>query len=295
LIAVAGDLENEQAGRGDLDVVLAEISGVQRAVFGARPRARRGEGGKARILEYLRMNVGREVYGEELAAVSGIAEWARRVRELRIEHGYDIRELGQSTYRLEATEPDDRIAMQWRVANDIRRRPGSGVARIKAFLEANVGQVVTRDQLDYVARIKEGSRRVRELRDEHGWPVNSHIDEPELYPGEYRLISKEPGDRRDSLQRLYPESLREQVFARDNYACRICKRDRRTAERAGDTRFYLEVHHVVAVADDLAALPKAERNDLENLITLCHKDHVTETKRLHKRKGHARRQGQTSY
>ena len=112
--------------------------------------------------------------------------------------------------------------------------------RIEAFLRAFEGEVVSRDQIDYVAKIKEGSRRVRELRDEHGWPINSHIDEPDLRPGEYRLVSADPADRRDTRQRLYPEGLRERVFARDNYTCRsvggIASRLSQQATRASTWR-----------------------------------------------------------
>lgn len=291
LDGIAGRLEQGNATREELDSLLAEVVGAQRAHFGPRPKAKRGAGAKEKILSYLKPRVGREVHGEELAAVSGINEWARRVRELRVEEGYDIRELGRSTYRLEAADPDPLIAGQWRLANEIRRRKGSARGRIEAFLEANVQVIVTREQIDYVSRIAEGSRRVRELRDEHGWPINSHIDEPELYPGEYRLVSADARDRRDPLQRLYPEDLRENVFARDAYTCQECGRDREKAERAGDSRFYLEVHHTVAVADELAALPNVERNQIEHLITLCHADHVEETAKLQKRKSRRRRGG----
>jgi 5-methylcytosine-specific restriction endonuclease McrA len=64
----------------------------------------------------------------------------------------------------------------------------------------------------------------------------------------------------------------------------MCDRDRRKAEAAGDTRFYLEVHHKVAVADDLAEMPPAERNNIENLITLCHRDHLEQTAKLQRQK-----------
>jgi 5-methylcytosine-specific restriction endonuclease McrA len=154
-----------------------------------------------------------------------------------------------------------------------------------------VGEVVTRDDIDYVANIAEGSRRVRELRDEHGWPIASHIDDPQLQPGQYRLLSAATEDRRDPLQRLYPEALRQQVFERDDYTCQRCGRNREKAEAAGDTRFYLEVHHTVAIADELAALPKSERNRIEHLLTLCHEDHTAETSELQKRRRDARRRG----
>ncbi len=48
-------------------------------------------GSKARILQYLIANVGRVVSSKELQEASGwAAEWARRVRELRNEEGYQI-------------------------------------------------------------------------------------------------------------------------------------------------------------------------------------------------------------
>jgi hypothetical protein len=46
---------------------------------------------KEKFLEFLLKNVGKEVTGEELRYLSGNKkEWARRVRELRTEHGWQI-------------------------------------------------------------------------------------------------------------------------------------------------------------------------------------------------------------
>jgi hypothetical protein len=289
LLRLADQLEAGEAGREDFDPIVAEIVGTQRERFGPRPRAPRGQGAKQQILDYLQDHLGKPVHGEELAAVSGIQEWARRVRELRVEDGYEIAELGASTYRLERAAPNIEKAQQWQLANEIRNSSGSARQRIERFLQANVGQVVRREQVDYVSGIAEGSRRVRELRDEYGWPIASHIDEEDLQPGEYRLLSAEPKDRRDPLQRLYPENLRQQVFERDDYTCKVCLRNREKALAAGDTRFYLEVHHKVAVADDLESLPKRERNNIENLVTLCHSDHLKETAKLQKRLARERR------
>lgn len=281
---IADGIESGAGSRDDVDQLVAELRGVQNRIFGPRPKAPRGHGGKAKILDYLLERVGEVVYGEELAAVSGISEWARRVRELRVQDGYRIEELGRSSYRLEAEEPDLDSASAWALENAIRRRSGSGKSRIEAFLEASVGEVVDRRQIDYVSKIGSAARRVRELRDEKGWPINSHIDEPALRPGQYRLTSADPADRLDPLQRQYPEDLRQKVFERDGYTCRRCGRDREKAEAAGDTRFYLEVHHKVALADEQRDLSQAELNDLANLETLCHRCHREETAKLHRRK-----------
>ncbi|HEU5062721.1 MAG TPA: HNH endonuclease signature motif containing protein [Solirubrobacterales bacterium] len=278
-IAAAGSGRREE-----LDDFIGELRAAQLQLFGPRPRSQKGAGAKARILTYLMDRVGQEVRGEELAEVSGIQEWPRRVRELRVQEGYEIREVGESTYRLESLKPDKQRAQIWKRANVIRRQPGSGLERIAALFDASVGEVITREQIDYVGKIAEGSRRVRELRDEHGLPIDSHIDDPILGSGEYRLTSNDPADRRDPLQRLYPEGLRQRVFERDNYTCQICGRNREKAEAAGDTRFYLEIHHKVAVADELAEMPKAERNDIENLMTLCHRDHLEQTAELQRRR-----------
>jgi DNA mismatch endonuclease Vsr len=288
---LADAIAQGEGEREAIDEIVAGLRATQSAWFGARKRAGKGKGAKSRILDYLLERVGEVVQGEELAEVSGIHEWPRRIRELRVQEGYEIAEVGSGTYRLESAEPNADRASAWRTANAIRRRPGSASERIAAFLEANVGNVVTRDDVDYVARIAEGSRRVRELRDELGWPINSHIDEPGLEPGEYRLTSADPADRRDPLQRLYPESVRQKVFERDGYTCQACGRDPVKAEAAGDTRFYLEVHHKVAVADELEALPKSERNRLANLVTLCHTDHRRETAKLQRRKRRTRSSG----
>ena len=278
-------------GRDAIDEFIAELRGAQISLFGSRPRAGRGEGGKAKILAYLLAHVGEVVHGEVLAEASGIHEWARRIRELRVEDGYDITELGPSGYRMESSTPDAQRAAVWKTANVIRRQPGSALERIEALFDANVGEVVDREQIDYVGKIAEGSRRVRELRDEHGLPIDSHIDDPALKVGQYRLTSNQPEDRRDLLQRLYPEDLRRRVFERDDYTCQICGRNRAKADAAGDSRFYLEIHHKVAVADELEALPKSELNEEDNLITLCHSDHGKETAKLQRRKRKTRREG----
>lgn len=284
----------EPRDREAIDELVAELRGAQVVAYGPAPRAPRGDGAKSKILAYLLARPGQVVRGEELAEISGIREWPRRVRELRVQDGYAIAEIGSSAYRLESDQPDLDRAAAWKTANLIRRGKGSATERIAALLEACVGKVVTREQIDYVAKIAEAGRRIRELRDEEGWPINSHIDEAGLGPGQYRLTSADPGDRRDPLQRLYPEKVREEVFERDEYTCRVCGRDRAKAQSAGDDRFYLEVHHKIAVADELKGLPASQLNDPENLETLCHADHLKETAKLQRRKRQARRRKRES-
>lgn len=284
----ADRMEQAEAERQELDQIVAELRALAVREFGPRKAAQRGDGGKSRILSYLKEHLGEWVHGEELAAVSGIQEWARRTREWRTEEGYDIDEE-DGYYRLNASEPDSELAARWQLANEIRRRAGSASSRLIAYLIENENEVVTRTELDYVARIKEGSRRLRELRDEQGWPIESHIDDPDLLPGEYRLASAAEEDRRDIRQRLYPENLRERVFERDRYTCQMCGRNRESAEKAGDSRFYLELHHKTAVAEELDSIEADKLNDPSNLITYCHRDHIEETRRLQQQRRSERR------
>jgi len=292
IAALAAALDEGEPGqRDELDELIAELRRVQVTAYGPAKRAASGRGAKSRILAYLLARPGQVVRGEELAEISGIQEWPRRVRELRVQDGYEIAEIGSSAYRLESDRPDVDRAAAWKTANIIGRREGSATERIAAFLEARVGKVVTRGQIDYVAKIAEAGRRVRELRDEEGWPIGSHVDEADLEPGQYRLMSIDPADRRDPLQRLYSERIRQEVFERDEYTCRICGRDRVKAQSAGDDRFYLELHHKVAIADELKALPASKLNDPDNLLTLCHADHLKETAELQRRRRRTRRAG----
>ena len=285
LLASAADRQGPGSHRGWAQVDEAALRATRAAsrLFGPRPGRPASGSAKSRILSYLLDHVGEWVDGDELRLVAAIGEWARRVRELRVEQGWPIEEQG-GRYRLTAEEPDPGVADAWRVLHRIRRRDGNARERVRALFEAKVGEIVSRDALDYVARIKEGSRRVRELRDEEGWPIESHIDDPALRPGQYRLVSADEADRRDPRQRLYPEGVRAVVFKRDNYTCQMCGRDREAADRAGDRRFFLEIHHRAAVADHLEMLPRSELNNPENLVTLCHADHVKETAGLQRRR-----------
>jgi 5-methylcytosine-specific restriction endonuclease McrA len=281
-------IERGDAERKDLETVVADLRIVAVRRFGPRPKARRGESGKDKILAHLMAHFREWVHREELSAISGIEEWARRKREWSTQEGYDIEERN-GYYRLNSFDPDEELARAWRVPNEIRRQPGSGESRILALLKAYEGEIVDTEQLRYVARIASAPRRTRELRDEEGWPIESHIDDPDLRPGQYRLASADRKDRRDIRQRLYPENLRERIFKRDNYTCQKCGRTRESAEKAGDRRFYLEVHHKSAVAEELEALPPEELNDEANLVTYCHRDHIEETRRLQKRRRGERR------
>jgi hypothetical protein len=147
-----------------------------------------------RILYYLRKYPRTVINGNELMVVAGISEWARRVRELRVQfgwsivsgltakemaqeeeisiHGVDLSIMRPTEYILLDEEQDRDAAFRWNTANEIRRKKMSVRDKILEYLIKNVGKKVTGEELRYVANNRtEWARRVRELRTELGWQV----------------------------------------------------------------------------------------------------------------------------
>lgn len=222
-----------------------------------------------RILAYLKMFVRVVVDGAELQVVGGIQEFARRVRELRVQFGYRIStgysavDLHPDQYRLEKAVPDKEEAEKWRIVHGIRKMKGGARERILELLKAFVGKPITVDEISYVASIKEAARRVRELRSEFGWKiVTKQTGRPDLPPGAYVL---ETLDQLPEHDRKIPAAVYDGVLERDGYKCRKCgwSVDRRNP--AGKRQF-LEVHHVVHHVEKGA-------NKSDNLVTLCNVHH----------------------
>lgn len=103
------------------------------------------------------------------------------------------------------------------------RKPGSKEL-IRRFLLANVGNVVTSIQIRDAAgsSVSEWARRLRELRDEEGWPIISHNDDAKLKPNEYRLVSEPPAKYDVDFARGISAKLRAEVLARNGYTCQNC-------------------------------------------------------------------------
>jgi biotin operon repressor len=271
-LAALEALRGSVARQTDADTVFEAVQGLSLAVArcygGHRPRAAAGRGARRRILEHFQTHLGEWIAGDELAAVSGIGEWARRVRELRLEQGYRIEEQ-DGMYRLLDIEPDAAAARRWKALSAIRRGDGTPRERVFALLSGPVGDVVRGTELSYVAGGRDASPLVRELRDGQGFPIDSAMDCRELRGDEFRLLSLAPVDRRDEYQHLFPESLRAEVFRRDDYTCWRCRRDREAAAVRGDDIFYLQIHHLHAKGDNLDSLPLAELVDPAALATYC--------------------------
>jgi hypothetical protein len=216
------------------------------------------------------------IAGTEIEVVSGISEYGRRVRQLRVEFGYSILtgaspdpesgvDLRPEEYLLTDTNPNEGFAERWAAANRIRRAKGLGSReKILQFMKANVGQVVTTEQLSYVSNDKkEFGRRTRELRTQDGFPIATRFTgRPDLKNGEYVLLSldriAEPHDRHISHE------VQKVVYARDGNACRLCGWKGASWSQA-DPRI-LELHHV-------QEHHKGGENTAANLVTICSKCH----------------------
>jgi hypothetical protein len=237
--------------------------------------------GRTRILRYLRLHTGQVIDGHELMVVSGIGDYPRRIRELRVEYGWpvisgvavktmreddldehtgsDLPHMRPDEYVLIEDRQDTAAAGRWKLANDIRKAKGGVKEKILRYLQANVGKPVTGEELRYVANNrKEWARRSRELRTEEGWPVATRFSgRPDLPMGVYVLEEDRQAPPHD---RQIKEKTRRDVLIRDNYTCKDCGWNHASANPA-DIRF-LELHHLVHHS-------KRGENVEENLLTLC--------------------------
>lgn len=253
-----------------LDVIVDLRLSVVRAYGGRRRRHPQGKGARGLILDYLVLHLGEWVYGEELAAVSDIGEWARRVRELRVEEGYEIDE-NAGRYRLNVRDPNLGRRDRWQTVTAVRGEPGTAVDRVRQLFVSLPQEVITVEELDRVAHGRDGVRLAREIRDRELFPVESSADAPDLLAGDYRLASLREGDRLHPSQRLFAEDLRRQVFGRDRYTCWNCRQDRRAADPSVASPFFLVVRHLDAAPGQLADLPAERVSDFTRLATRCNR------------------------
>lgn len=123
-----------------------------------------------------------------------------------------------------------------------------------------MGEPVESETLARISGISEYARRVRELRNEEGFVIDSTRTRPELGQNDYFVVEIRDVDEKNriSAQARYEQLQREA-------ACRICGR---TVEHSGVK--YMEVDHIESFVDhdDPGAV-----NDPSNLRTLCNECH----------------------
>jgi len=236
-----------------------------------------------RILAYFKKYPLVLLHGDELMVVAGISEYARRIRELRVEFGWailsgstlrdvdvdltseQVEEAKTDTYYLASIEQDRDSALRWNIANTIRKDASSVKDKILRYLRENVGKKVTGEELIYLANGKsEWARRIRELRTEEGWPVMTRASgRPDLDVGVYMLEEDRQAEVHD---RRIPDPVRIEVLERDSFSCKFCGWNIANRNHADRIRNLLELHHIDHHAD-------GGKNIVSNLITLCNVCH----------------------
>jgi hypothetical protein len=247
-----------------------------------------------RIIYYLRKHPKTVVAGDELMVVSGIGEWARRVRELRVQFGWwiysgvtfrqmaeededieglksigiDGNKIKPDEYVLMRTDQDRDAAHRWNLLNEVRRMNLSVQDKLIEYFRRNVTAEISGEELKYLAKDKkEWARRVRELRTEKGWPiVTKNSGRPDLDVGVYVLEEDRQAYEHD---RRIPDAVRVEVLERDKHRCVKCGWGRDAPRTPDDPRNMLELHHVKQHKD-------RGENSSENLITLCNVHHDEE-------------------
>jgi len=139
-------------------------------------------------------------------------------------------------------------------------RDKAAKTKLLTYFIQNVGKVLVKEELQRVAGISEWARRVRELRDEDGYPILSHNDRADLKPGNYILVSKNPNPK---FGRGVTAQQRARILLRNGYTCQIC------GSGAGDPhpldpakKLRLHIDHIVPVS-------QGGTDDDSNLRVLC--------------------------
>lgn len=141
---------------------------------------------------------------------------------------------------------------------------GSAKSRIREYLLAHIGEVVTSAQLQQAAGISEWARRVRELKDEERWPIETNNDSADLKPGQYRLTGP-PAELDVKFMRGISQKLRAEVLDRNGFTCQMCGKTPGDIDPETGRKVRLHVGHIV----DKALGGKDELSNLRSLCSTC--------------------------
>jgi len=146
------------------------------------------------------------------------------------------------------------------------RNPGSK-ERIRQFLLAHIGEVVSKNQIRDAIGMEttEWARRLRELRDDEKWPIQTHNDRADLSPGQYILTGKPP--ERDGILFSRPISakLRAEVLDRNGFTCVMCGLTPGEIDPDTGRKVRLHIGHI----KDKSLGGKDELSNLRSLCSTC--------------------------
>lgn len=93
-------------------------------------------------------------------------------------------------------------------------------SKLRKFFLEHVGQVLDSATLFMVSgETNEFGRRIRELRNEEGFDIQTHNDRSDLKPGQYILVSKKP---KPAFDRSISKETRSFVLDRNGFTCQMC-------------------------------------------------------------------------
>jgi HNH endonuclease len=93
-------------------------------------------------------------------------------------------------------------------------------AKLREHFLNNIGKIMDSDELREIAGgITEWARRVRELRSEEGYQIQTHNDRSDLKPGQYILEDPKPIP---AFERAISKETRAFVLDRNGFTCQMC-------------------------------------------------------------------------
>lgn len=135
--------------------------------------------------------------------------------------------------------------------------------RIRQFLLKNIGRVIESHELQEASGgAGQYGRRTRELRDEEGWPILTHLDSAELKPGQY-LLTEAPKEKKGiEFARGISAKRRAEVLDRNGFTCQMCGLTPGETDPYTGRKVRLHVGHIVDKSH-------GGNDELSNLRTLC--------------------------
>lgn len=142
-----------------------------------------------------------------------------------------------------------------------RKKPLGSKQLILNFFLAHIGEILTSKEIQEASGgASEWARRVRELRNEHGYQILTHKDRAELKPNQYLL---ETHKRVPAFKRGISKETRAQVLERNGYTCQMCGVAAGDADPLGGPRSVrLTIGHIIDKSKGGVDLP-------QNLRAVC--------------------------
>lgn len=145
-------------------------------------------------------------------------------------------------------------------------RGGSAKDRLRAYLLDHIGEVLTGEDLQAVAGpVRAWPRRLRELRDEEGWPIRTNNDSTRLKPGEYMLEALPPEKKDVVFKRGISQKLKAEVLHRNGFTCQSCGLTPGEIDPETGRKVRLHVAHIV----DKSLGGKDEASNLRTYCSSC--------------------------